>query len=606
MALVNSAIELVAAGQRVLIVDFDLEAPGLETFNLPKPANPVPGIVDFVTTYSETGVAPEVKDYIHKCPVEIASNGELWIMPAGLQDDDYSYRLNRIDWRHLYSELDGYLLFEDLKAQWKEHLAPDYVLIDSRTGYTDVAGICTRQLPDAVVCMFFPTEQNLHGMEKVVSKIRSEEVRQGADAVQLLFVNSNVPDLDDEHSELERRLEKFREKLGYDSLAATIHRYPSLALLNQDIFALNRKGTRLAEEYRTLLGSLRRLNHEDREGAIAYLEHARQLVRRDRSGRRSHDQLKEMEDRLRRIHSSHDQDAEVLTHLADIRRYQGQLEEALALLSKAADLADPTVSILMQRADVAHRLDNDDIAVASINQVLSLEETNAYDVGWAIRWLQDIDLNLLSQLRDSPAIRALETPELLNLCSSFLSSDQTSLQVAEFLIRSKLETDSENKTDLLSSLLLNLVAQRKHTEAALLADTTILIDPNPSQRDLFNYGIAQWAVTGAPKSEYFSEVISLRENESSQSSTANYTQCMSLACWVCGDTEAALDWLSTSRQIVMSRPTSELSCWRYLTISPEEFLNDLQSMENFYKEGVGNPDFLTPPTNAVEEAQIDA
>ena len=53
-------------------------------------------------------------------------------------------------------------------------LEPDYVLIDSRTGHNEVGGICTRQLPDAVTILFFPNEQNLFGLKKVVSDIRNE------------------------------------------------------------------------------------------------------------------------------------------------------------------------------------------------------------------------------------------------------------------------------------------------------------------------------------------------------------------------------------------------------------------------------------------------
>jgi len=57
-------------------------------------------------------------------------------------------------------------------------LAPDYVLIDSRTGHSDVSGICTRQLPDSVVILFFPTDQNLRGLPKVVDDVRSEKKRE--------------------------------------------------------------------------------------------------------------------------------------------------------------------------------------------------------------------------------------------------------------------------------------------------------------------------------------------------------------------------------------------------------------------------------------------
>lgn len=51
MALVNVAVEMVKSGLRVLVVDFDLEAPGLDTFNLPRPQKTPKGIVDFVLEY---------------------------------------------------------------------------------------------------------------------------------------------------------------------------------------------------------------------------------------------------------------------------------------------------------------------------------------------------------------------------------------------------------------------------------------------------------------------------------------------------------------------------------------------------------------------------
>lgn len=54
MALVNIAAELIKSGLRVLIVDFDLEAPGLDTFNLPRPQKVGKGVVEFVLDYLET------------------------------------------------------------------------------------------------------------------------------------------------------------------------------------------------------------------------------------------------------------------------------------------------------------------------------------------------------------------------------------------------------------------------------------------------------------------------------------------------------------------------------------------------------------------------
>src|SRR5207244_7029673 len=135
------------------------------------------------------------------------------VMPAGQRDATYQSALARIDWPKLYREEDGFLLFEDTKAQWEQEYKPDYVLIDSRTGHTDVEGICTRQLPDAVVVLFFPNEQNLVGLQDVCRRIRSEQTSGLEKLIQLHFAMSNVPDLDDEDRVLTHIRERFTRYL---------------------------------------------------------------------------------------------------------------------------------------------------------------------------------------------------------------------------------------------------------------------------------------------------------------------------------------------------------------------------------------------------------
>ncbi len=51
----------------------------------------------------------------------------------------------------------------------------DYILIDSLTGYSDVGGICVRQLPDCVVLLFRLNNQNLDGIRAVYQSIRSAD-----------------------------------------------------------------------------------------------------------------------------------------------------------------------------------------------------------------------------------------------------------------------------------------------------------------------------------------------------------------------------------------------------------------------------------------------
>ncbi|MCY4532086.1 MAG: hypothetical protein OXC84_07150 [Gammaproteobacteria bacterium] len=68
MALVNTGVELAKRVRKVLLADFDLEAPGLDTFETIKPKKTAPGIVDFVRRYLDTGQAPEVEEFLGKLP----------------------------------------------------------------------------------------------------------------------------------------------------------------------------------------------------------------------------------------------------------------------------------------------------------------------------------------------------------------------------------------------------------------------------------------------------------------------------------------------------------------------------------------------------------
>jgi MinD-like ATPase involved in chromosome partitioning or flagellar assembly len=329
-ALVNVGAYLAKRGRRVLLVDFDLEAPGLETFDRLRPApftrlkpkkdprgskkdppgrvqdggtgtytkmsgpeladwiesqgfdiettiyeryNPPthPGLVEYISDYLRTKSAPNIRDFVYSPGPVGKKGGQLFVMPAGCRDDAYHSALANIDWLTLYREHDGFLLFEDMKAQWEQELKPDYVLIDSRTGHTDVEGICTRQLPDAVVVLFFPNEQNLLGLAEVCRSIRGEAASGLMKSIRLHYVMSNVPDLDDQDRALRRRLELFDNELEMDGKAAVIHRYESAMLFNQAIFVLDRPKSRLAREYRQLTRKLIFHNPADREGALWFL-----------------------------------------------------------------------------------------------------------------------------------------------------------------------------------------------------------------------------------------------------------------------------------------------------------------------------------------------
>ena len=128
MALVNVAAELVRRGRKVLVVDFDLEAPGLETYKHLGPPEPHPGIVEYVTEYRRTNQVPNLLDYIYETESIGKNGGRLWVMPAGRRDPAYRSALSKLDWQRLYKDEEGFLFFEDTKMGWQQELKPDYVL----------------------------------------------------------------------------------------------------------------------------------------------------------------------------------------------------------------------------------------------------------------------------------------------------------------------------------------------------------------------------------------------------------------------------------------------------------------------------------------------
>jgi len=83
----------------------------------------------------------------------------------------YADAVQTFDWSGLYNRYYGAAFFEWLRTELEE--LADVVLIDSRTGVTEMSGVCTRQLADLVVTMCAPNEANLSGMERSVRLLRT-------------------------------------------------------------------------------------------------------------------------------------------------------------------------------------------------------------------------------------------------------------------------------------------------------------------------------------------------------------------------------------------------------------------------------------------------
>ncbi|MCP4699578.1 MAG: hypothetical protein GY862_22425, partial [Gammaproteobacteria bacterium] len=227
MALANIAELLYRRGLKVLMVDFDLEAPGLESYFGEGPEAVINlteilekrGIIDMLLSYRKLRTLPRINpsqagrpeesqngfpfpheplsDFITPIYGETANGGSLSLISAGRRAGrdfpGYANRIRGFDWNDFYTNWDGELYFEQFRRELEA--SADIVLIDSRTGVTEMSGVCTYQLADVVIMLVAPNQQNLNGTEMIAQSLANpkliSEGRQGR-SVSILPVPSRV------------------------------------------------------------------------------------------------------------------------------------------------------------------------------------------------------------------------------------------------------------------------------------------------------------------------------------------------------------------------------------------------------------------------------
>jgi CO dehydrogenase nickel-insertion accessory protein CooC1 len=201
MALANVAWIIASAGKRVLVIDWDFEAPGLHRYLHPFLADPelasTRGLIDY---FVDVSAAARSAAQTMTADLSTSNDGEPWwsswctlarytipidwsfelggvldFVPAGQQCSSYAVRVSSMDWHEFYDQLGGGVLLEALKEQLRADY--DYVLIDSRTGISDTASICTVQMPDELVVFFTLNAQSMKGAAAVAESAWSQRVK---------------------------------------------------------------------------------------------------------------------------------------------------------------------------------------------------------------------------------------------------------------------------------------------------------------------------------------------------------------------------------------------------------------------------------------------
>lgn len=211
MALANVAVLLAQENRGdILMIDWDLEAPGLHRFfedlvepeEAGRPFEKLPGLIDlfrladeYVDGAASRGARPQpdlggprsqpneiwqelpFDAHVIKCKIP-----SLYFVKAGSFDAEYPERINTFDWEGLYRKAPG--IFRGLADYLASRFR--YVFIDARTGVTDSSGICTTLLPDRLAVVFTPNRQSMDGVVELVE--RATKYRQRSNDLRPLLV----------------------------------------------------------------------------------------------------------------------------------------------------------------------------------------------------------------------------------------------------------------------------------------------------------------------------------------------------------------------------------------------------------------------------------
>ncbi len=275
LAVANVAYAMVESGERrVLVVDFDLEAPGLSFMDFLQPEKPAPrgGVFEFAKSY-QSRHSPDLADYIS--PVKDKPKN-LYFMRAG--DLAAGYDVSKLDINRLLSPRRRKANLVDYFRAQAESLHFHYVLVDSRTGLTELGGMCTVGLPDLVVVLTGLNQQNLEGTRWVLQNIRTH----GRDPKQAIVAFSHLPDSEEELRR--RRMNGALRLLGVKHKPIFLPYHARMSLV-EELFLRSWPDTPLAAAYRDLALAIREKNDEDIETVLREVENTR-LFWWERPGRR--------------------------------------------------------------------------------------------------------------------------------------------------------------------------------------------------------------------------------------------------------------------------------------------------------------------------------
>lgn len=187
-ALAYTAYLLASAGRKVVCIDMDLEAPGLTAlFGKEKEIEEGMGLVHLLIAIDQCE-KPDITKHL----LRVSETYDLYCLPAGNIDANYARILRFIDPESWY-RVDRNPLRELMDALRKDlPFIPDVILLDARTGITQLSGPVLFDLSDMSIIVFFPHPQTETGTEALVKALLAAKTRRDF-APEIRFLVSPIP-----------------------------------------------------------------------------------------------------------------------------------------------------------------------------------------------------------------------------------------------------------------------------------------------------------------------------------------------------------------------------------------------------------------------------
>lgn len=195
-----TALQMARRGKKIVIIDFDLEAPGLSTLLRAERDYPRYGVVDFLIECEKNSPDLDITEYIY--PVTSKSllglnGGEVYVMQAmNMQDDlgdGYYNKISRIDFNMpQYTKEHG--IVDQLLQKIDQSYNPDFIFVDARAGIHDIGGVTLLGYSDEVVLTFYGNQQNMQGLKFILPKLVDKQIP-------FYLLNSPAPVNEEERTE---------------------------------------------------------------------------------------------------------------------------------------------------------------------------------------------------------------------------------------------------------------------------------------------------------------------------------------------------------------------------------------------------------------------